>query len=397
MTEFDQKFLENPTFVKWIFNTNPVIEHYWEQYLLEYPEEKNQVLVLKHYLSELKFSNDRLSHFEKEELAKRIMMKLNQDMKQNKRRLMLHSFLKYVAVAIVFAVIGGLLVYLNMDKESFYQQQVNQMVQIPSVTKGPLLITSNGKNVDLKKSNSTVDYSHYGAVVLNNDSVIQSTTEEANVLNQLVIPYGNQSRVVLSDNTVVWLNAGSRLIYPTLFNTKTREVRLFGEAFFEVSKNPEKPFIVKTSDLEIKVLGTQFNVSAYAEDNEIQTVLKEGSIAIRRKGGGFFEDDIILKPNQLGSFNKSKSVTKIFDVDADNYTLWTKGLIGFEETDFIRIIKKLERFYNISVYFSDPQKEIMRISGKLDLKQGRKEVIGYLEKVSLSKIEQESEDQYVIK
>lgn len=397
MTPFDQKFIENPQFLKWIFNTNPAVETYWEQYLVEQPEEKARLLELKGWLMELKFSNNIPSLSEKEKLAKRIILRLERDTKQNRRKLILYSFMKYAAIALIFTVIGGLLVYMNTDSESLNQLQASQIVQTPLANQGPMLITSNGKNVDLKKSNSTVDYSRSGAIVLNNDSVLQTTEDEPNVINQLVIPYGNQSRVVLSDNTVVWLNAGSRLVYPTVFKDKTREVLLFGEAFFEIAKNPEKPFVVKVSGIDIKVLGTKFNVSAYPEDNVIQTVLKEGSVAIRRNGANFFENDIVIKPNQMASFNKTSSDTKIYEADADTYTLWTKGLISFEEIEFSRVIKQVERFYNISINFSDHQKEIMRISGKLDLKRSRKEVMEYLEKVSLSRFERLNENQYMIK
>ncbi len=397
MTESDQKLIENPAFLKWIFHSNPDIETYWEQYLLEHPDEKNHLLELKESLTVLKFSNERLSFSEKKELAKSIIRRVNIKSKQNNRKSLIHTFMKYAAVAITFTVLGGLLVYLNIDKESLFNQQVNQNIQIPSAAHGPLLITSNGENVNLKESNSTVDYSSSGVIILNNDSVIQPTTDLADELNQIIIPYGNQSKIVLSDSTVVWLNAGSRLNYPTLFKNKTREVLLFGEAFFEVAKNPEKPFIVKTSDLEIRVLGTQFNVSAYEEDDLIQTVLKEGSVNIRRKGTLFFEHDVMLKPNQMASFNKTTNDNKINTVDPDYYILWTKGLISFDDIDLNRVIKKVERFYNISIGFSDPDKKIMRISGKLDLKQGRKEVMEYLEKVSLSRFEQDQEDKYTLK
>ncbi|MDP2336233.1 MAG: FecR domain-containing protein [Bacteroidota bacterium] len=397
MTRFDQKFIEDPQFLKWIFHNNPTINHYWEEYLSEHPEEKDQIAVLKHRLSELSFSNDSLRLKEKEELARQVMSRIDRDLKQIKRRLILTSFMKYAAVAIIFAAIGGLVVYLNTSRESVCEQLAGQMIQIPASTQGPVLITSNGENVNLKKSNSSVDYSRNGTVVLNSDSVIQASTDVPNIMNQLVIPYGNLSKVILSDNTVVWLNAGSRLIYPTLFNDKIREVLLFGEAFFEVSRNPEKPFIVKTSDLEIKVLGTQFNVSAYAEDNVIQTVLKEGSVAIHRKKGGFYERDLVLKPNQMASFNKSSNVTKVYEVDANYYTFWTHGLLSFDEIDFNRIVKKVERFYNISIRFSEPNLGDIRISGKLDLKQRREEVLVYLEKVSLTKIDKVSDNQYVVR
>ena len=397
MISFDQKFVENPQFLMWIFQSNPAIETYWEQYQLENPAETDQLLELKERLTELTFSNDTLSNSDKEDLKHEILHRINRGSWQNKRRLIFQSVMKYAAVALIFTVVGGLLVYLNLGKESAFQEFARQTISIPSVSQGPLLITSNGKNVNLKKSNSTVEYSTSGAVVLNNDSVLNTTDNGSNAMNQLIIPYGNQSRVVLSDNTVVWLNSGSRLVYPTLFKNKTREVLLFGEGYFEVAKNPEKPFIVKTSNIDIKVLGTKFNVSSYAEDNVILTVLKEGSVTLRRKGAGLFEKDLVMIPNQMVIFDKNSGKSKVQEVDPDYYALWTKGLISFEEIDFVRVIKKLERFYNISINFSDPQKEIVRISGKLDLKHGRKEVMEYLEKVSSSRFEQVNENQYVIK
>jgi len=397
MSSFDQKFIENPLFLKWIFHTDPVTETHWEQYLLEHPGEKEQLLALKTLLTDLKFQEDLIPVSEKEELEKRIKRKIERDTRIIRYRQLTTSFMKYAAVALVFAAIGGLLVYLNMGQENIYQQFASQTVVAPSTSQGPLLITSNGTNVALKKSSSTVDYSREGSVVLNNDSVLQTSEEDSNIMNQLVIPYGNQSRVVLSDNTVVWLNAGSRLVYPTHFREKSREVLLIGEAFFAVAKNPDQPFVVKASGVDIRVLGTKFNVSAYAEDNLVQTVLNEGSVALRRSGAKFYEKDLVIRPNQMASFDKTSSNMQISAVSAEEYCLWTKGIMNFEEADFSRVIKQIERFYNISFTFSDPQMEQMRISGKLDLKRSRKEVMEYLQKVSLTSFEQKNENAYVIK
>src|SRR5665648_46470 len=397
MTVFEQKFIEDPQFLKWVFNSNPTINQFWESYIIEHPEEKKLIVELKNQLLELKISNNSIQHSEKEKLAKRILNQIDFNQKSKKRNLILASFLKYAAVAIIFAFIGGLLVYMSIGNVSVYEQFARQTIQIPSSNQGPLLITSNGENVDLRKSSSSVDYSQEGSVVLNNDSVIHTKTDLPDIMNQLVIPYGNQSKVVLSDHTVVWLNAGSRLVYPTLFKGKTREVILFGEAFFEVSKNPENQFIVKTSDLSIKVLGTQFNVSAYAEDNVIQTVLKEGSVSITKRNSCIFERELVLKPNQMASFNKYTSDTRVYNVDATYYTFWTQGLLSFDDTDFNRIVRKVERFYNIKISFSEPRLGSIRISGKLDLKQNKEEVLEYLKKVSLTRIESVGDNQYIVK
>jgi hypothetical protein len=393
----DQKYVEDPQFLQWVFHNNRSVNQYWEQYLLDHPEEKTQILELRARLSELKYSDETLLQAEKEQIAQHVISRINLGLEKKKSQSVYISFLKYAAVAIIFAAIGGLAVYMNMDNDTIYQQLAGQMIRVPSEFASPVLITSTGENVDLKKNNSSVDYTRNGSIVLNNDSVIHAAEDIPNVMNQLVIPYGNQSKLILSDNTVVWLNAGSRLVYPTFFNGKTREVLLFGEAFFEVSKNAEKPFIVKTSDIEIKVLGTQFNVSAYAEDKVIQTVLKEGSVEIRRNDAAFFDSKLVLKPNQMASFSKGSNDAKLYEVDASYYTLWTKGLLSFEDIDFNRILKKVERFYNISVNFSEPILGSIRISGKLDLKQNKDEVLEYLEKVSLTNITKVNDNQYIVK
>jgi transmembrane sensor len=397
LNSFDQKFIENPLFVRWIFNSDPAIESHWEKYLLEHPEEKEQLFELKALLSELKPVDDTLPVAEKEELRKSVMGKIEQGVKPVKTRNLVPRLMKYAAAVLVISTISGLLFYLKSGKESAYKEFAGQTIVVPNNAEGPMLITSNGNNVNLKKANSTVDYSRKGSVVLNNDSVLQTPEEDLNTMNQLVIPYGNQSRVVLSDHTVVWLNAGSRLVYPTRFAGKTREVLLIGEAFFEVAKNPDQPFVVKVSGIDIRVLGTKFNVSAYEEDNLVNTVLSEGSVAIRRTGAKFFEKDLVISPNQMASYDKTSNDTRVSEVSAEAYSLWTRGLISFDEVDFSRAIKQVERFYNISVVFADHRKEVIRISGKLDLKRSKSEVMEYLEKVSLSSFEQLNEHQYVIK
>lgn len=396
MAFYDQKYIENPLFAEWVFRPNPSINQYWEKYLLDHPEEESQILELKSRLIELNFSNESLTSEEKIEIAEQVVDRIEHDEDVRKSRSIILSLLKYAAVALIFAVIGGLVVYLKSDNQSIYKQMASQIVRIPSEGKGPVLITASGENLNLKKTNSSVDYTKNGSVVLNNDSVLKTIPEIENAMNQLVIPYGNQSKLTLSDNTIVWLNAGSRLVYPTTFTGKTREVLLFGEAYFEVAKNAEKPFVVKTSDIQVKVLGTHFNVSAYAEDKMIQTVLQEGSVELRKNDSGIFGERIVLKPNQMASFSKSTSETALYDVDASYYTLWTKGLLSFDEVDFDKILKKVERFYNITVDFSEPALGTIRISGKLDLKGTREEVLEYLGKVSRTEIKKLNENQFIV-
>jgi len=388
-----EDIIENPLYFKWIFNPTPELDLYWDDYLEKNSLDANQFLDLKTKLKSFNSEGEILSEVEKLKLAYDISKKLDLEDKKIKRKRRIYNYSKYAAVALLFFSIGAAVVYMNVEKEGL-GLYISQF-EVPAVSDGPLLILSEGKNVEINNGESTLDYREQGEIVLNNDSVI--STFEPSKINQLLIPHGSSSKVVLSDNSIVWLNAGSSLIYPSVFDNKIREVVLFGEAYFDVSKDTKKPFIVKTTELEIQVLGTQFNVSAYPEENVIQTVLKEGSVAIRKAGTKESKNDIILRPNQLISFAKSTKIAKVSNVNTDFYTLWTDGLLCFEKLDLNRVVKKIERYYDIAIHFEDPLTGTIKISGKLDLKQNKEEVFKYLSLVSNSEIEQKNEKYFLIK
>ncbi len=382
-----EDIIENPLYFKWIFNPTPELELYWEDYLEKNSKDAQLLLELKCKLKNCNLEENILTETEKLKLAFDISRKLDEKDKTIRKKRRTLSLLKYAAVAILFFSIGAIVVYMNIEKEDL-AQYISQM-QPPPSAQGPMLLLPEGRNVHIKNGESTLDYTNQGEIVLNEDSVIQ--TFEPSKINQLLMPYGSSSKIILSDNSVVWLNAGSSLIYPSVFSNNTREVVLFGEAYFKVSENEQKPFIVQTSELEIQVMGTEFNVSAYPEDNIIQTVLKKGSVAIRKAGTTKSENDLILKPNQLASFDKNTQLARVTNVNTDFYTLWTEGLLCFENLDLNRVVKKIERYYDIKIKYEDPLLGTIRISGKLDLKQNKDEVFKYLSLVSASKIEQKDE------
>jgi transmembrane sensor len=216
-------------------------------------------------------------------------------------------------------------------------------------------------------------------------------------MNFLVIPYGSRSTITLADGSKVWLNAGSKLVYPSKFVDKRREVYLVGEAFFDIEKNDKQPFVVKSLNVAIEVLGTRFNVSAYPEDNSIQTVLVEGSVNVNLANAGIFEKGITLIPGQMALVNKKTEKTMVYDVDPDYYTLWMDGLIQFENTDLNRVIKKLERYYNIDFAYTNPLDGMVKISGKLDVTTGKHEVFEYLTRLTGLEFEKINERRYEIK
>ncbi len=395
--DFLERMIENPLFIRWVFDTNMEIEQYWSDYLASHPEEADQLTALKEQLRIFRVPAERLSAEEKKELSASILHRLAIEKRQPYCRKFFLSVFRYAAISLIFFGIGGGLVYFLMKNEATSPALVSQVLS-PAELNEPVLLLPQGRNVGLQSTNPTLDYSRAGQILLNNDSLIRlAVAHNIPEINQLVIPYGSRSKVILSDNTVVWLNAGSRLIYPSLFRDKTREVTLFGEAFFDVAENREKPFVVKTTSVDVKVLGTQFNISAYPEDNVVQTVLKAGSVSLRRHQAGLFEKEIVLKPNQMGAFNKTNNEAKVYEVDAGYYTIWTQGLLSFDQVDLNLIIKKVERYYNLRVDYGNPLAGSVKISGKLDLNKEKEEVFEYLGKVSGTKIDKINNGFYIIR
>lgn len=389
--------IEDPLFFKWVYKPDASTELYWEQYMEENPEDLDFILETKSNLKKLSHSYERLSEQERKSLSFKIREQLDLEDHKIRRINFAKAFLRYAAVAILFSAISGIVVFLKMNNPVIdtYEKYSVAPVQVQE----PILILSEKNTVDLKKSKSTVEYSETGKIILNDEKVLVTAQNKGvkQSINQLVIPFGNRSKATLSDGTVVWLNAGSRLVYPSQFTGETREVSLYGEAFFEVTHNEDMPFIVKTSAIDIKVLGTQFNVSAYSDNNIIQTVLEEGSIAIRRKGNHLFERDLILKPNQMNVFNLQTEESKVYLVEARDYSLWREGLLKFDEMKLEVILKKVERYYNIQITTEKPAIENLKVSGKLDLNQDIIEVLEYLGKVSRKKFVRINNSEYIMK
>ena len=163
-------------------------------------------------------------------------------------------------------------------------------------------------------------------------------------------------QVCLKDKSKIWLNAGSRMVFPTVFSSNKREVYLVGEAFFDVAKNPKKPFFVNTSFLSVKVLGTKFNVSTYPDDDEVVTVLEEGRIQIIDTQAAIRSVKAELLPNQLARLTKNDNHLEVTNTDYELYTLWKDGLLRFEQEPINQLINKIERYYNIQIILKDSPK-----------------------------------------
>lgn len=168
---------------------------------------------------------------------------------------------------------------------------------------------------------------------------------------QCFAPADKSTELTLPDGTKVWINAGSLLVYPESFeNTTNRSVYLTGEAFFSVTENPHKPFIVKTSQIDIQALGTQFTVEAYPNEEETRTTLEEGSVKVDIKT--LNKHPFILKPSQQLIYNQKNDSISIHQVDLDQFRMARAGYLIFENASFTELIHGLERRYQVTIHYN---------------------------------------------
>lgn len=171
---------------------------------------------------------------------------------------------------------------------------------------------------------------------------------------------------VLSDGTKIWLNAESSIVYPVSFSgLRTREVFLSGEAFFDVAEDEEHPFIVRTKDISIKVLGTAFNVKSYEGDPTVKTTLVRGKVQIQ-SGKGDKEKAVELKPNQQAVFSHSTEKMTLLSVEAENFISWNSGSLVFKDEILYDVVKSLERWYGVAIHIPDGSNMDCRLTARID-------------------------------
>ena len=199
------------------------------------------------------------------------------------------------------------------------------------------------------------------------------TEETAN--HQVLVQNGKQSQlIVLSDGTRVWINASSSLKYPESFGRRQRSVWLDGEAYFEVAENTARPFVVHTDMVDVKVLGTCFNVTAYLSDRKVTTTLVEGKLEIWT-GQSEKTNVATLEPNQQVVYMKDDNTIVLRDVDSRLHTAWKDGYYKFYNTPFHEIAERLEKMYNVQIIFADKSLRQIPYTGTFVQEQSIREVL----------------------
>ena len=291
------------------------------------------------------------------------------------------SFWMRVAAATILFVSAA--TYFLIDKKDSAGAKVTPVAQnTPHILPGrnrAVLITSEGKTIMLDSVQNGViahqgnnKISKQGGLLIYN--VPPFAKPEASVTyNTIVTPRGAQFQVILSDGSKVWLNSASSLRFPVGFADSQRTVELTGEAYFEVVKNKEKPFLVKVGDMQVKVLGTHFNIKAYNDESFIKTSLFEGSVKITRgEASGF------LKPGEQALLNSSDNNIQISKANMDEAIAWKNGLFEFDGADITSIMKEIARWYDAEIVYTG-KPPMRRFEGKISRNAQLSDVLRILE------------------
>jgi len=201
--------------------------------------------------------------------------------------------------------------------------------------------------------------------------------EEMVTYEEFTTPSGQRAMVKLHDGTTVWLNARSTLRYPNHFAREERKVELDGEAFFDVEHNEHKPFVVSTEKLDIKVLGTKFNVFAYKGREEFNTALLEGSVKVYERMNE--EKALFMNPNECVELKDNKLVKR--PMGNTDFLLWKEGIYAFDDVPFEDIIKKFELYYDIVITVNNSKLMKYKFSGKFRQRDGVESALRTLRKV----------------
>lgn len=280
-------------------------------------------------------------------------------------------------------------------KEEVIQAEPQMVENNPKILQKAILKLGDGRSVSLhNEQNKQIDE---GLIHIENkpgEKLTYQNTEDLNQLassHTLIVPSGARYEITLADGTKVWMNAASELTYPTVFNTNERRVQLKGEAFFDVTKNPEKPFIVEAAGKEIKVLGTSFNISAYDNDACFQTTLVTGKVKLIAESG----QSVTMKPGQLAEIKEESEQIKLKEVDTRLYTSWRDDILYFKDIEMSALMNKLERWYGVDIQIMNPEKEKIRFSGAMENQKDLDFILHLIAQTTSIKIEKQ-EDKILI-
>lgn len=359
-----EKLLEDDFFIE--SNTSPTLDtiNFWKGQIADGLDEQEYQLAV-FFLRSIRVKKEQMSNERQDLLWTRI--KDSNKILQMQRNRRFRSFIWMVAASVTVLIIFSIsYIYTNVNKTPDVEAIAREMASTPEADDIQLVLPD--KQIPISGQESQIEYDAKGTVVVNSEKIADVFQSSANSskrsleFNQLIVPNGKRSTLILEDGTKVWVNAGSRIVYPVAFADKKREIYVNGEVFLEVAPDKNRPFVVKTKEMDVQVLGTSFNVMAYETDESASVVLVTGSVQVDTRD----DEDFRLEPNRMFSYHKGECDIK--DVNVNDYILWKDGLYTYRSEHLSVILDRLSRYYGKKISYESDVADL-RCSGKLDMQE----------------------------
>ena len=372
-----QKLVTDHDFIDWVRNPTPESDRYWGKYILEHPSLSEEINRARYIIQRLQLEQKEIDR----ETIQSIWNNVNHKKGRHVRKLNMSAGWWIAASVALLVGLGSLFIFQSYEKDTSVEYKSFAKIQ-PQGNEVKLILSDHTEKL-IQSKEPAITYNLNGVIQV--DSISLSAVPDAGkdetgeVFNQLVVPKGKRSSLTLSDGSRIFLNSGSRVIYPVVFGRKTREIYIEGEMYLQVAKKPDWPFVVVTDQMKVKVLGTEFNVKSYPDETVSSVVLVKGSVqAIVRSG------KIVMKENEMLTLSGQTGETSVKKVDVLPYVSWKDGWMYCNNERMESVAIKLSRYYDIRVTFKDPQVRDLMVIGKLDLKSEYRQVfdvLGYIASV----------------
>lgn len=332
----EDNFLQNEDFINWRLFQTKELEDYWNEFRVKNPHLEKALQKAIRQFDAVEINRYRLDEKERKEMYAAVLRNI-----ARYRRRRLTERIGAVAAVLLIGILSLLFITQMKEDQGITPSAGNEIIVGETLPEEEIILISAGKKINLA-GNAHIGLTKDGKALVTDSSSSQKELLLARTeLNRLMVPYGKRSNLTLSDGTEVWLNSGTELDFPSEFSGKTREISVNGEIFIEVAHNASVPFIVHVKDIDIRVQGTSFNISAYRNENRKTVVLVEGKVKIEKGSTQIAE----LLPNE--KIDISENNIRKEKVDISEYISWKEGILEFRNTPMSEILKKIGRYYNV--------------------------------------------------
>lgn len=378
-------FLTDDYFVQSMLNPTTESQAYWQELIEKKIVCENEFLSAFMTLKQLHECRLDTSAETIDDLWDRIGRTTEKNRHKAKRRI----FVRYISAACLFILVTVLSYNLFMKRGH------DNLPDLASVENDTIIIADPGNNIqlvsktgviNLEGNEVSIEYDEHNSLLKVNEETIEIKRSHQSLhYSYLSVPYGKRAFLKLSDGTSLWINSGSKIKFPDEFAGKEREIFVEGEIYADIFRDEERPFIITTDKLSITVLGTEFNLSAYKDEETVSIVLVDGAVHVKPESGVL----TVMEPHQLFKYSNNVSTVEVTDVE--EHISWKEGRLIFHNEPIEKILQRLSRYYNVTMILPKASSGIT-CSGKLELKEDFEKLLkGLMEIIPISYAAKENE------